>query len=272
MLSDNELFDQLLRTGVPSCAPSFALPAIERRWSGQGTPPLKPPTRSFELFDDVLPEAEEHFIQRRSRSAFRGWQAKFPSKRMQRTMMARSHLELRLLEICEVDARVERFVEQPLCVFYVDGDGRLRRYVPDLFLDSMGERKLVEVKWERDAREPKNEARWPWIAQAINGLGFTFEVLTERHILNQPRADNVIKLLRYRRADPLDDRHRNALIEALTYGPLSMADVRSIWPDLPPASLYRALTDGWLWTDLSREIEETSPLHLAASPRRAPCS
>lgn len=271
MEGEDELLDRLLAEDPPALAREYQPPAIDRHWPDDGPPQAAEVVRSPELFSDIMPEVKETFIQRRSRSASRGWQAKFPSKRMERTLRARSHLELRLLELCEVDARISRFVEQPICVFYADMNGARRKHIPDLYLETAGRGHFVEVKWERDAAEPKNEARWPCIAQAINGLGYGYEVLTERHILRQPRADNVAQLLRHRRSGAMDLRVQNALRNLLSHGALSFADVWSIWPDLRPSSLYRALTEGWLRTDLDVELGPNSPLQLTPPRRSGQC-
>lgn len=269
MEEDDWLLDRLLAEGPPVPARGYYLPAVDRCWPHAG--PRQPVDifRSAELFSDVLSGVERTFAQRRSRSASRGWQAKFPSKRMARTLRARSHLELRLLELCEVDARVARFVEQPICILYADADGDRRKHIPDLYLEVEGRGFFVEVKWERDAAHPKNESRWPCIGRAINGLGFGYEVLTERHILRRPRADNVANLLRHRRSDAMDARLQSALRNTLAHGDLSFADVASTWPDITSSSLYRALTDGWLWTDLDCDLGPNSQLRLVRLPTRS---
>jgi hypothetical protein len=268
---ESELLDRLLSEGPPVPARARQLPAVDRSWPNHASRHAVEVLRSTELFSDLLPEVEQTFTQRRSRSASRGWQAKFPSRRMGRTLMARSHLELRLLELCEVDARVTRFVEHPVCVFYADASDTRRKHIPDLYVEAGGHGTFVEVKWERDAGEPKNESRWPLIARAINGLGFSYEVLTERHILRQPRADNVATLLRHRRSDAMEPQLHIALRNVLAWGALPFAEVRSTWPDISPSSLYRALTDGWLWTDLDAELNSSSLLRLTATREIRPC-
>lgn len=165
-----------------------------------------------------------------------------------------------------MDARVARFVEQPICLFYGDGDGKRRKHIPDLYLEVEGRGYFIEVKWERDAAEPKNESRWPCIGGAINGLGFGYEVLTERQVLRQPRADNVASLLRYRRCEPMSPRLQSALRNTLSCGGMSFADVWAIWPEMPRSSFYRALTEGWIWTDLDRELGPDSQVQLVCPP------
>lgn len=263
---DGELLGRLLAEGLPVRSCGYQLSPINRCWPNDGPERDIELLRSEELFSDVLSDVGRVFAQRRTRSASRGWQAKFPSARMGRTLKARSHLELRLLELCEVDARVTRFVEQPICLFYGDTDGKRRKHIPDLYLEVSGRGYFIEAKWERDAAEPKNESRWPSIGGAINGLGFGYEVLTERHILRQPRAGNVASLLRYRRCEAMAPLLQSALRNTLSCGSMSFADVWATWPAMPRPSFYRALTEGWVWTDLDLELGPASHVQLVCPP------
>ncbi|WP_181257457.1 TnsA endonuclease N-terminal domain-containing protein [Pseudaminobacter soli (ex Li et al. 2025)] len=86
-----------------------------------------------------------------------------------------------LLE-CEVDPTVEAFCEQPIRIQYKH-QGVRRSYTPDLLIfDRTPPHEIREVKPERKAAEPENERRWPAIGEALNSLGFSFQVYTERHL------------------------------------------------------------------------------------------
>lgn len=251
------------RNGVPKPGLAYQLPAIDRVWPAtySNRQPVKLRIHP-KLFPDLLPGVEETFQTRRSRSAYRGWQAKLPSRKLQRTVRARSLLEQRAMERCEVDGDIVRYCEQPITLTYIDREGVQRKHTPDLYYETATIRSFVEVKWESDARSPQNEARWPAIAAAINGIGFRYEVLTERHILRQPAADNVAELLRFRRAEPVSSAVRDAVVGVLGQTPATIADITALVPGTDRACLYRAIVDGWLCIDLNTLLGPGSVLRL----------
>lgn len=263
---DVEFLDNLLSGRIHERNLPFQMPSVDRVWGAtrQLTPPLKL-MRHPELFPDIIPHVQEVFRVRRSRSASRGWQAKLPSRKLGRTVRARSLLEQRALERCEVDGDVIRYCEQPITINYLDREGRTRKHTPDLYYETNAIRSFVEVKWERDARLPQNEARWPTIAAAINGMGFRYEVLTERHILRRPLADNVAELLRFRRAEPAPLAVREAVMGVLRHKPASLTDIIALVPGATMPCLYRAIVDGWLCIDLNTLLGQHSVLRLPSS-------
>lgn len=177
-------------------------------------------------------------------------------------MRARSLLEQRALERCEVDGDVIRYCEQPIVITYVDSNGRRRKHTPDFYYETASIRSFVEVKWEREARKAENETRWPAIAAAINGIGFRYEVLTERHILRRPAADNIAELLRYRRAEPLHSALKEAVQGLLRHGAMPLADLLAFVPSVDLPSLYRGIVDGWLCADMNAPLGAASVLRL----------
>ena len=256
--------DRLLKGGPPARGRPFQLQAVERMWTPQGCGSAPERVlRNNLLFDDVLPNVQDHFSLKRSRSAARAWQSIFPSVKMDRSMSARSHLELQQLKLCEVDGAVRRFVEQPIRIIYTDGDGKLRSHTPDLFVERETHSEFIEVKWERDARAAKNEARWPFIASAISALGYAYAVVTERHLMRQPLKANVDRLLRHQHSPQLSRPASAILWDALATAPQSLASVLASQAELSEPSILRALADGWLCTDLTQPISSRSILRLS---------
>jgi hypothetical protein len=254
---------------VPAPRQAFQLPSVNRIWIDSRSQ-LFPDkvVRHPNLFDDVLPDVRETYQTRRSRSASRGWQAKLPSRKLQRTVRARSLLEQRAFERCEVDGDIIRYCEQPITITYFDRAGVRRKHTPDLYYETATIRSFVEVKWEADARKAKNEIRWPAIAAAINALGFRYEVLTERHILRKPTADNVGELLRFRRAEPLSDPLKHSIRAVLRQGPLSVEEILSLLPGIHSSGVYRGLVEGWISTNLDFPLSGQSLLRLPNAPGR----
>jgi hypothetical protein len=169
------------------------------------------------------------------------------------------------MERCEVDGDIVRYCEQPIMLTYVDSEGLQRKHTPDLYYETATNRSFVEVKWEADARRSTNEARWPAIAAVINGMGFRYEVLTERHILRRPAADNVAELLRFRRADTMPLAAIDAVRGVLRCGPASIADIIYLVPGTSTASVCRGIVDGWLCIDLNVRLGASSALRLPSA-------
>jgi hypothetical protein len=184
---------------------------------------------------------------------------------MGRMLRARSHLELRLMEICEVDSAVAFYVEQPIRLTYRDPSGALRRHTPDLFFEGEGHHHFVEVKWESDARLPRNELRWPGIGEAIASLGCSYEVLTERHIFLEPRAANVRDLLRAKRSEPLPSDKLQPLYARLWSAPLTLAEIEAEWPSLAGRPILRLISEGHLSADLHQRLGPSSKISICSS-------
>ena len=256
--------DRLLKREVPARVPAFQLKAVDRVWSRYdvGSAPQRI-LRNDLLFEDVLPNVQERFSLKRSRSAARAWQSIFPSVKMGRSMSARSHLELQQLRLCEVDGTVRRFVEQPIRIVYTDGEGKLRSHTPDLFVERETHSEFIEVKWERDARASKNEARWPFIASAISSLGYAYAVVTERHLMHQPLKANVDRLLRHQHSPQLSREASATLWDALVTGPQTLTSILESRAEFSEPSVLRALADGWLCTDLTQPISPRSVVRLS---------
>lgn len=264
MVDVSIMLDRLLKEGPPARGLPFQLQAMDRMWppQGRGVEPERV-LRNDVLFDDVLPNVQERFRLKRSRSAARAWQSIFPSVKMDRSMSARSYLELRQLKLCEVDGAVRRFVEQPIRIVYTDGEGKLRSHTPDLFVERETHSEFIEVKWEWDARSVENEARWPFIASAITALGYAYAVVTERHLMRQPLKANVDTLLRHRHSPQLSRAASATLWDALVSGPQTLANILASQPEPSEPSVLRALADGWLCTDLMQPISAHSVVRLS---------
>lgn len=162
-----------------------------------------------------------------------------------------------------MDGAVRRFVEQPIRVVYMDGDGKLRSHTPDLFVERETHSEFIEVKWERDARSAKNEARWPFIASAITALGYGYAVITERHLMRQPLKSNVERLLRHQHSPQLSRAASAALWDALASRPQTLANILESQAERSEPSVLRALADGWLCTDLMQPVSLHSVVRLS---------
>lgn len=121
------------------------------------------------------------------------------------------------------------FATRPSILTYNIGTRR-RRYTPRLVVQKSRERWLVEVGWAQRVAAAPLKQRWLEVATAANSLGFGFEVLTEAQLDWQPRAQNVVRLLRAKRQIPAtEERTRQVLAMIPETGRL----INELMDDLP---------------------------------------
>ncbi len=121
-----------------------------------------------------------------------------------------STLERDFLDLIEFDCNVDRYETQPLTIIYVDGDGRVHGYTPDVFVqyrrDIVPARDmphlLVEIKYREDYRGQFRELKQRLRAARLYARerGWRFAVLTEREI-RTPYLRNARFLRPYRDVD-----------------------------------------------------------------------
>lgn len=113
-----------------------------------------------------------------------------------------SQLEFDCLRLLEVDNTVALFSAQPEVLQYELG-GDEHRYYPDLRVDYRdGRTEIVEVKFEADAVEPANQARFEVVAEIYKKRGIGFRLMTERDIRREPLLENARLMLEARDLSP----------------------------------------------------------------------
>lgn len=253
-----ELFLALVRSGTPEPLPPPSPTPVDRIWTPQnpgnglvndGQFAARHPAFTFGGID-----CSERKIGRSPRSSFRGRQGRFHSRKMKRTLRARSDLEFDMFLLCELDATVEAFIEQPVRVRYCL-DGRTRWHMPDLFMlrDGIGE--FVAVTAEADAALPDKERRWPAIGAPLAASGFGYCVLTDRHIRRQPRFTTLRALFADRQAPLPDGVTRRQLDAALPQDArVTMNDILTSFPHLAIKQIHALIVRGYLATDLDTPV------------------
>lgn len=125
-----------------------------------------------------------------------------------------SSLERDLMNILRFDINVDRFIEQPLKIPFVDPKGVSRTYTPDILIihrrdilpAKLMPQILGEVKYREDLRanfasyKPKFKAAMRY----AKAQGWEFRIFTEREI-RTPFLKNAVFLLKYKQPDPYPD-------------------------------------------------------------------
>lgn len=137
-----------------------------------------------------------------------GIKTTFASEKNAAPQQAESLLEHDFLTLLEWDPRVAQYVTQPLSVDWIDADGKVRQYTPDVLvtyhslalMDAPVLRATVfEIKPEEVLRRDWVQLRPKFKAAmaALRPVGIRFKIATEKHI-RTPLLDNARRLLSYK--------------------------------------------------------------------------
>lgn len=253
------LLRDMIRSGVPRALEIPSDKSVLRLWrSNCGAPRSKADIaeiilRHPELLYEPLRDVEVYRLGRSPRSRERGRRGKYQSRKMNRTMRAASDLEFDYLADCEVNPNVRAFVEQPMKLRLRGNVGR-RLYTPDFLILSEEGPKLVEIKYEEEASEIKLESLWPRVGEAVASLGFSFEVVTERHIRKCPRFETVNKLQTSRHFPCPGEMVAEVCAYVQANGGRTIRQIISQFATISELNVLHLLLRAYLSTDLDMEI------------------
>jgi len=246
-----------IRERPPEPLPATPPLAVERFWPAPVAPVPVPGCRiesCHPALAEDLPGVETIRIGRSPRGARRGRPSRLRSRKGGRVLRLTSGLEFDHALDGELDGSVERMVEQPIWLRFVTSE-RARRHRPDLLLVRAAGWEFTEVKFEEEAAEPENEARWPLIGAALNSLGYSYRVVTERHIRHPVRHATVWRIF--------EDRHTPTpapdvlwpLLRGLGGGEgRTLAQMRLILPTLTREQAHALVRQGVLAVDLNQPV------------------
>ncbi len=238
------LFELLFTMAPPPAVVPRSPEPVERTWLP--TPDRAPlpgaaVTRRHPLFTWDFLDAPTMKIGRSPRSNRFGFQNRFPSLKSMRVMRGAANNEFDAFLDSELDPDVEAFLEQPIWLRY-QLDGQPKRHKLDLFRLCRPIPEFWEVKYEKHAALPENERRWPAIGQALNGLGYGYRVVTERHLRRAPRWQTITGIYRDRHA-PRPARATMDGVKALfkRAETLSVGDILACFPELEQRHVHHLL-------------------------------
>lgn len=130
-----------------------------------------------------------------SRSGREGWRGRAHSlKSADPSVPWKGRLVYGIIKQADADPAVSRLVASPLTIRFRDTRGKVRHFSPHLLIIRHGVPWLISCHWEKTAGT--NEDFWSAVGAACQSLSIGFEVLTERHLEQEPRASNVKRLWR----------------------------------------------------------------------------
>jgi hypothetical protein len=139
-----------------------------------------------------------------SRNAVR-FVGKFPSLKLDRTVLWGSQLERDFIYLMEFNREVISYETRPFSAAALDGVGGC--YEPDFLIERAAGKQAVKISAGRRAADESESAFYRSIAHACRSRGYDFLLLGEETVREQPRLDNIKLLWRYART-PILPQHR----------------------------------------------------------------
>lgn len=191
---------------------------------------------------------------------------KYPSLKMGRMVHYESVHEKNAFVLLDACHEVISYGEQPCRIDYVM-NGVQRKHYPDIKVQTSWGLELWEVKTDLDAENPEVVERTAFMQSALPHLGFGYRLITANTLGQNPRLDNIKKLLRYGRKSITPEsreRIRTAFLESscMYWGYLTGDDARTLRGDI-----CRLVLEGFLRIDLNQALESNTQIFLAV-PRQ----
>lgn len=130
---------------------------------------------------------------------------KFPSLKLNRTVLWGSQLVRDYLYMLEFDVNVLSYSEQPLVINHVLGSLPYK-YTPDFLVERSNKRQIIEIMPE-DQLDEAGTGLYRSIYSACRQKGYDFLIVTDKVIQMQPRLSNIKLLLKYART-PISPQHQ----------------------------------------------------------------
>lgn len=186
----------------------------------------------------------------------------FQSLKMQCAFPWESQIERDYFYCLEFDPDVTAFSAQPGCLNLVV-DGEPRKHFPDLLVQyHHGRKAFHEVKTDRDAALPENQALFDAAKLHCAQHGTDYGVITESYIRRQPRLRNC-QLLMHRRLRKVDLDDDIRISSALTAGPVQFASLLRLLADRPDATgiILSMAASGRIGFPLDTELTDTTSFY-----------
>lgn len=191
---------------------------------------------------------------------------KFPSLKMNTTVIWESQLERDCIYLLEIDPDVIAYRSQPFTIAYDNRDKR-KKYTPDFLVERKSYRQIVEVKPESKVKEFSQTNRFRQAANFCLVHDLEFVIITEKTIKVQPRLDNIKLLHRYARVSVPWHSYANCLdyFDSVITSTISEAEKELRAKRITYSCLLKLLWSGFLLTDMMQPITAQSLVQLSPS-------
>lgn len=189
---------------------------------------------------------------------------KFPSLKMNTTVMWESQLERDYIYLLEIDTDIVAYCEQPFTIAY-DRHNRRKKYTPDFLVERKCSKQVVEVKPKSKVESFVKSDRFLGIRNFCSSNGLEFAIMTEETIRVQPRLDNIKLLYKYSRVDLPWSIYTDCLnyFQKVKISTILETDKSLKGRGVTQSSLLKLLWNGFLLTDLMQPISPHSSIQLS---------
>lgn len=191
---------------------------------------------------------------------------KYPSWKMKRNVHYESLHECNAFKLLDACSEVSYFAEQPCRVRYVL-NGEKRTHYPDILVKIPSGKELVEIKTPEEAATEEVRERTAFMRHALPVLGYGYRVLTSDLLSQNPRLDNVEKLLRFGRS-PVSSVIREQIRQMFKvngnkaqWGAFHASGELKYRP-----ALYRLILEGILKIDFNQPLSDGALIYWASTP------
>jgi len=133
--------------------------------------PIQKKTKNGFLQGTFIPKNKDKFIIVKNRQ--NGGKIKY-----------RSSWELKFLQWCDQNPRVQKVISEGIKIPYIDINGKQKNYYPDFIIIWNNEKYLIEIKPSNQTLNETNQRKFQSAKQFAKEKGLKFLVLTEKELAN----------------------------------------------------------------------------------------
>ncbi len=190
---------------------------------------------------------------------------KYPSIKAQRVVECESEIEKDACILLDVNPSVLTYSEQPAQIFFhFDGENRI--HYPDLLVEFVNGKTFVEIKDHQNAEDNFIKARTQVLTKLLPLQGYSYLLLTDEEIRQEPRLSNAKNLLRYGRKSVDLKQTEQVRRHIKLKGFVTLGDLQSALFGIYTTSIvYRLIIDGFLHIDINEKWNESTQITISDS-------
>lgn len=192
--------------------------------------------------------------------------SKYPSWKMQGMLQCESENERNCMLLFDVCPWVKSYRPQPCLINYLLDDQQCLHY-PDVLVETLSGKELIEVKTTADAARPEIARRTALLTKLLPAYGYHYRLMLAEDLASSPRLENAELIKRLGKAEvPAVERERIRTLfqqyQSLPWGALQ--------PDRHNPHLARhvcrMVLEGHLSINLNQPLTEDTPVRWAINP------
>jgi hypothetical protein len=189
---------------------------------------------------------------------------KFPSLKLNRTVLWGSQVQRDYIYLLEFDSEVLSYEERPSRISHLLV-GLRDKYVPDFLVMRRDNKQIIDIKPEEYIVKEENAAFYRLVSANCYREGFEFLIISDMAVRVQPRLDNIKLLWRYART-PIIPQHQILCRKLLSEKqPVGLGELARAFESesVGRQVVYALMFGGMISFDLMQPINATTVLCLS---------